>query len=119
MADRDPAELSRENAYLKQRNAQLQLDITDLSAEVERLRRIQDRLHDRAAKQTPDAPAGGRPKASESHAPAAVVGVTPDEASPADYGITRESIDYFRVGGYRYTSVKEAIAEARRQGTVT
>ena len=59
LADRDPAELSRENAYLKQRNAQLQLDIIDLSAEVERLRRVQDRLHGRAGMETPDSPAIG------------------------------------------------------------
>jgi hypothetical protein len=59
VADRDPAELLRENAYLKLRNAQLQSDILDLSSEVERLRRIQDRLHGRTTVQTPDS-AGGR-----------------------------------------------------------
>jgi predicted nucleic acid-binding Zn-ribbon protein len=60
VADRDPADLLRENAYLKLRNAQLQSDILDLSAEVERLRQIQDRLHGRMADQKPDSPAGGR-----------------------------------------------------------
>ena len=60
MADRDPAELSRENAYLKLRNAQLQSDILDLSAEVERLRQLQDRLHGRTAAQKPNPLAGGQ-----------------------------------------------------------
>ena len=41
------AHLARENIYLKQRNAQLQEDVTALSAEVERLRQIVERLHGR------------------------------------------------------------------------
>lgn len=39
--------LARENTYLKQRNAQLQEDVTALSAEVERLRQVVERLHGR------------------------------------------------------------------------
>lgn len=31
------------------------------------------------------------------------------------YGIVRVPIDYFHVGGFRYTSLKEAIAQAKRQ----
>ncbi len=129
MADRDPAELSRENAYLKQRNAQLQSDITDLAAEVERLRRIQDRLHGRAAMQTPGAPASSQPSSAKRQAgpadaqkadveaAAPFAGAT-DERVAADYGVAIESIACFRVGGYRYTSLKEAIAEAKRQRTL-
>jgi predicted nucleic acid-binding Zn-ribbon protein len=40
--------LSRENRYLKQRNAQLQDDVTALGAEVERLRQILERARGRA-----------------------------------------------------------------------
>jgi hypothetical protein len=47
-----PEALVRENAYLRQRNAQLQDDVTALGAEAERLRQILERLHGRA---------GGRP----------------------------------------------------------
>lgn len=43
-----PAPLQRENDYLKQRNAQLQEDVTALSAEVERLRQVVERLHGRS-----------------------------------------------------------------------
>jgi hypothetical protein len=132
LADRDPADLLRENAYLKQRNAQLQSDILDLSAEAERLRRLQDRLHGRAAIQNPDAPAGGqqypsrKPACPDGGAPSEVseiqastvseeeAGVM-DDANASEYAITRAPVDYFHVGGYRYTSLKEAIAEAKRQ----
>lgn len=41
--------LTRENAYLLQRNAQLQSDVTALTAEAERLRQIVERLHGRTA----------------------------------------------------------------------
>lgn len=51
MAERELAEVLRENAYLKLRNAQLQSDILDLTAENNRLRQIQDRLHGRKAAQ--------------------------------------------------------------------
>jgi hypothetical protein len=33
----------------------------------------------------------------------------------ARYGITRVPVDYFHLGGFRYTSLPEAIAQARRQ----
>ncbi len=36
--------LTRENAYLRQRNAQLQEDLTAVSAEAERLRQAAERL---------------------------------------------------------------------------
>ncbi|HWA62480.1 MAG TPA: hypothetical protein VG939_13950 [Caulobacteraceae bacterium] len=39
--------LTRENAYLRQRNAQLQEDVAALGAEAGRLRQIVERLHGR------------------------------------------------------------------------
>jgi hypothetical protein len=132
LADRDPADLLRENAYLKQRNAQLQSDILDLSAEAERLRRLHDRLRGRTATQKPDGPASGQqypsrkqggpagaaaselPEIQASAASAEKAGVSEDgEAS--EYAITKASIEYFHFGGYRYTNLKAAIAEAKRQ----
>jgi hypothetical protein len=45
VADPVLATLTRENAYLKLRNAQLQEDVTALTAEGERLTQILERLH--------------------------------------------------------------------------
>lgn len=45
--------LLRENAYLKSRIGQLQSDITDLSAEIDRLRQERERLHGRRAARPP------------------------------------------------------------------
>lgn len=130
MADRDPADLLRENVYLKLRNAQLQSDILDLSAEVERLRRIQDRLHIRSMVQKPDIPTGGESCSSEKHVsqtastrwevtqvqgPASMI--MEDEVM-AEYAITRVPSDYFHVGGYRYTSLQDAAAQAKRQRSI-
>lgn len=51
----DPlAQLMREKDYLLQRNAQLQADVTALTAEAERLRQIVERLHGRTAAHTPN-----------------------------------------------------------------
>ena len=33
----------------------------------------------------------------------------------AKYGITRVPIDYFHYGGFRYTNLKDAVAQAKRQ----
>ena len=33
----------------------------------------------------------------------------------AKYGITRVPVDYFHVGGFRYTNLSDAIAQAKRQ----
>jgi cell division protein FtsB len=56
MSAPDPvAELTRQNDYLKQRNAQLQDDVTALQAEVDRLRQVSERLHGR----TPPNPLSG------------------------------------------------------------
>jgi len=50
--------LARENAYLRQRVAQLQDDVTAITAEAERLRQIVERLHGRTAQRPPN-PLGG------------------------------------------------------------
>jgi hypothetical protein len=56
-----PSDPVRENAYLRQRNAQLQDDITALSAEAERLRQVVERLHGRtAAARAPNPLSGGQ-----------------------------------------------------------
>lgn len=55
-----PDALARENAYLRQRNAQLQDDVTALSAEAERLRQIVDRLHGRVAQRQANPLSGGQ-----------------------------------------------------------
>jgi len=47
-------QLMREKDYLLQRNAQLQADVTALSAESERLRQIVDRLHGRTPVHAPN-----------------------------------------------------------------
>lgn len=49
-----PPDLARENAYLKQRVAQLEGDVTDLSAENQRLREERERLHARRAATAPN-----------------------------------------------------------------
>lgn len=52
--------LRRENAYLRDRVAQLQSDLTDLSAENTRLRQERERLHGRSAISVPNPLAGGQ-----------------------------------------------------------
>ena len=52
--------LRRENAYLKQRCAQLQDDATDLAAENLRLRQELERMTGRRAASAPDPLAGGQ-----------------------------------------------------------
>ena len=37
----------------------------------------------------------------------------------AKYGITRHSIDYYDFGGFRYTALKDAIAQAKRTESTT
>jgi cell division protein FtsB len=54
------ADLTRENGYLKQRNAQLQEDVTALGAEAERLRQIVERLHARTPVSRPNPLSGGQ-----------------------------------------------------------
>lgn len=52
--------LTRENAYLLQRNALLQEDVTALTAEAERLRQAADRLQGRRAARPPNPLSGGQ-----------------------------------------------------------
>jgi hypothetical protein len=54
------SELARENSYLRQRNAQLQEDVTALGAEAERLRQIVERLHARTPANRPNPLSGGQ-----------------------------------------------------------
>lgn len=54
------AALLRENAYLRQRVAQLQEDLTAVSAEAERLRQIAERLHGRTPRAGPNPLSGGQ-----------------------------------------------------------
>jgi hypothetical protein len=60
MTERTPAELERENAYLRQRVAQLEGDVIDLSAENGRLREERERLHGRRAARAPSPLGGGQ-----------------------------------------------------------
>jgi prefoldin subunit 5 len=55
-----PEDLRRENAYLKQRCAQLQDDATDLAAENLRLRQELERISGRRATTGPDPLSGGQ-----------------------------------------------------------
>ena len=54
------SDLARENAYLRQRNAQLQDDVNALGAETERLRQIVERLHGRTPTSHPNPLSGGQ-----------------------------------------------------------
>lgn len=60
MTDPILADLARENAYLRQRNAQLQGDVVALQADVERFRQIVERVHGRAATRAPNPLSGGQ-----------------------------------------------------------
>jgi hypothetical protein len=60
MTETPPADLLRENAYLKARVAQLQSDLVDLSAEVDRLRQERERLHGRREARAPSPLGGGQ-----------------------------------------------------------
>jgi hypothetical protein len=54
MAERTTEELLRENAYLKQRLAQVESDLSDISAENHRLLEERERLHGRRAARAPN-----------------------------------------------------------------
>ena len=60
MTDLEIQSMRRENDYLKLRNAQLQADLTDVSAETERLRQALERLDSRKAHPAPNPLAGGQ-----------------------------------------------------------
>lgn len=53
-------DLARENAYLRQRNAQLEADLVALQSEAERLRQIVERLHGRTPGRAPNPLSGGQ-----------------------------------------------------------
>ena len=55
-----PANLIRENAYLRTRNAQLEEDLVSLRAEADRLRQIVERLHGRRPTALPNPLSGGQ-----------------------------------------------------------
>ena len=54
------ADLTRENLYLKQRVAQLEADVSDLSAENNRLREERERTHARRAARPPSPLSSGQ-----------------------------------------------------------
>jgi outer membrane murein-binding lipoprotein Lpp len=60
MTDHAAEGLLRENVYLKARVAQLQSDVTDLSAEIDRLRQERERLQGRRAARAPNPLGGGQ-----------------------------------------------------------
>lgn len=61
MTDRTPAEVERENADLRQRVAQLEADVTDLSAENGRVCEGRERLHARRTARAPNPLGSGQP----------------------------------------------------------
>ena len=43
-------------------------------------------------------------------------GITPDMLEEMErYGITRFPVHYFQLGQYKYTNLKDAVAQARRE----
>ena len=60
MTERTPAELERENAYLKARIGQLENDVMDLNAENRRLAEERERTHARRAARAPNPLGGGQ-----------------------------------------------------------
>lgn len=60
MSDQTPDQLRRENLYLRQRVAQLEADLADLSADLVRAQQERERLHGRKASAVPNPLAGGQ-----------------------------------------------------------
>jgi hypothetical protein len=60
MTDEDAQAMRRENAYLKNRNAQLQGDVTSLSGQVVRMQQELERLSGRHLGRSPDPLAAGQ-----------------------------------------------------------
>lgn len=54
MSEQTPDQLRRENLYLRQRLAQAEVDVADLSAQVSRLQQERERLHGRRAASAPN-----------------------------------------------------------------
>jgi hypothetical protein len=59
-ATEDDEALSRQNAYLRLRVAQLQDDVSAITAEAERLRQTLERLHGRTTRLAPNPLGGGQ-----------------------------------------------------------
>ena len=65
---------------------------------------------------TPDL---NRPKADPAAVPS---GTSPEDASDemlAKQGITRVSVDHFYTGGFHYTNLVDALAQAKRAGSIS
>jgi hypothetical protein len=60
MPERTSSELERENTYLRARVAQLERDLTDVSADNGRLREERERLHGRRIARAPNPLGGGQ-----------------------------------------------------------
>ena len=60
MTDAEAQAMRQENQYLKLRNAQLQTDLTDISAESERLRQALERTGAARARPVPNPLGGGQ-----------------------------------------------------------
>ncbi|MEH0196503.1 hypothetical protein V7S57_11080 [Caulobacter sp. CCNWLY153] len=60
MTDEDAQAMRRENAYLKQRNAQLQNDVTSLGGQVLRMQQELERLSGRHGGWAPNPLTGGQ-----------------------------------------------------------
>ena len=56
----------------------------------------------------------------QSDAPSSRLAPTPESVTQMEeYGITKVPADYFVYGKYRYTSLDDAIAQARRERAMT
>ena len=61
-------------------------------------------------------PSPAEPSSNSSISPAADGAGSASPAELARRGIVRVTVDQFEVGGYRYTSLKDAFAQSGRQG---
>lgn len=65
-----------------------------------------------------DAPSKDAPSGKSKNAAAAVQLATQPDQKPVDevakYGITRVPVDYFHYGVFRYTNLKDAVAQAKK-----
>ena len=55
---------------------------------------------------------------SAEHAKPCLAGNSEQTKEMSEYGITRVPVDYFHYKGYRYTNLKDAIAQAKRDRVV-
>lgn len=66
------------------------------------------------ADETGTAPAAVLPAVLPAGSARDVAAATADAELMARYGIVRRPVDYFHVGPHRYTSLEDAVAEAKR-----